>query len=77
MRLSALTGAGIDLLIAHLKEAAGLGAEVAGAFSARRRHLDALVRVRGHLVAARAELTGALELTAEQLRRAHERRLAR
>jgi tRNA modification GTPase len=70
VRLSALTGAGIDLLIAHLKEVAGLGTEVAGAFSARRRHLDALARVRGHLVAARAELTGALELTAEELRRA-------
>lgn len=70
LRLSALTGAGIDLLVAHLKEVAGLGPEVAGAFSARRRHLDALARVRGHLLAARAELTGALELTAEQLRRA-------
>ena len=70
VRLSALTGTGIDLLIAHLKEIAGLGPEVAGAFSARRRHLDALARVRGHLVAARAELTGALELTAEQLRHA-------
>ncbi|MEO8466887.1 MAG: tRNA uridine-5-carboxymethylaminomethyl(34) synthesis GTPase MnmE [Gammaproteobacteria bacterium] len=68
--LSALTGAGIDLLIAHLKEVAGLGPEVAGAFSARRRHLDALARVRGHLLAARAELEGALELTAEHLRRA-------
>jgi tRNA modification GTPase len=70
VRLSALTGAGIDLLVAHLKEVAGLGPEVVGAFSARRRHLDALARVRGHLVAARAELDGALELTAEQLRRA-------
>lgn len=70
IRLSALTGAGIDLLIAHLKDVAGLGPEVAGAFSARRRHLDALARVRGHLLAARAELSGALELTAEQLRRA-------
>jgi tRNA modification GTPase len=68
VRLSALTGAGIDLLIAHLKEVAGLGTEVAGAFSARRRHLDALARVREHLVAARGELTGALELTAEHLR---------
>ena len=70
IRLSALTGAGIGLLVTHLKEVAGLGAEVAGAFSARRRHLDALSRVHGHLIAARAELTGALELTAEQLRRA-------
>ena len=70
IRLSALTGAGIDFLIAHLKEVAGLDAEVAGAFSARRRHLDALARARGHLLAARAELTDALELTGEQLRQA-------
>jgi tRNA modification GTPase len=68
--LSALTGAGVDLLVAHLKDVAGLGPEVAGAFSARRRHLDALVRVRGHLIAARTEHNGALELTAEQLRQA-------
>jgi tRNA modification GTPase len=70
IRMSALTGAGVDLLIAHLKDVAGLGPEVAGAFSARRRHLDALARVRTHLGAARAELHGALELTAEHLRRA-------
>ncbi len=70
VRLSALTGAGVDLLVTHLKEVAGLGTEVVGAFSARRRHLDALARVRAHLVTARAQLTGALELTAEQLRSA-------
>jgi tRNA modification GTPase len=66
--LSALTGSGVELLVAHLREVAGLGLEVAGTFSARRRHLDALVRVRRHLTAARAELTGELELTAEHLR---------
>jgi tRNA modification GTPase len=66
--LSALTGAGVDLLVDHLREVAGWGPEVAGTFSARRRHLDALARVRGHLDAARAELTGELELTAEHLR---------
>jgi tRNA modification GTPase len=70
VRLSARTGAGVDLLIAHLKHLAGLGPEMAGAYSARRRHLDALARVRAHLLEARTELTGALELTAEQLRRA-------
>ncbi|HVY63471.1 MAG TPA: tRNA uridine-5-carboxymethylaminomethyl(34) synthesis GTPase MnmE [Gammaproteobacteria bacterium] len=68
--LSALTGVGVDGLVAHLKQIAGLGAEVAGALSARRRHLDALARVRADLVTARAELQGALELTAEHLRRA-------
>jgi tRNA modification GTPase len=66
--VSALTGAGIDLLVGHLKELAGLGAEAAGTFSARRRHLDGLARTREHLVAARAELSGALELAAEHLR---------
>ncbi|HEY9183508.1 MAG TPA: tRNA uridine-5-carboxymethylaminomethyl(34) synthesis GTPase MnmE, partial [Gammaproteobacteria bacterium] len=35
--VSALTGAGMDLLVAHLKELAGLGVESAGTFSARRR----------------------------------------
>jgi tRNA modification GTPase len=68
--LSAHTGAGTELLVAHLKEVAGLGPEVAGAFSARRRHLDALARLRVHLLAARVELDGALEITAEHLRRA-------
>lgn len=68
--LSALTGAGIELLVTHLKEIAGLGAAGAGTFSARRRHLDALARTRTHLAAARAELPAALELAAEHLRNA-------
>jgi tRNA modification GTPase len=66
--VSALTGAGMDLLVAHLKELAGLGAESAGTFTARRRHLDGLARTRDHLAAARAQLDGALELAAEHLR---------
>jgi tRNA modification GTPase len=68
--VSALTGAGIELLVAHLKEMAGIGAETTGTFSARRRHLDALERTRAELAAARAHLAGALELTAEHLRNA-------
>ena len=68
--VSALTGAGIDLLVAHLKESAGIGAEGAGTFSARRRHLEALERARAHLVAAGAQLGAALELAAEHLRAA-------
>jgi len=68
--LCALTGAGIELLVTHLKEIAGLGAAGAGTFSARRRHLDALARTRTHLAAARAELPAALELAAEHLRNA-------
>ena len=70
LRLSALTGTGVDLLVAHLKTLAGWSGEVAGTFSARRRHLDALERARNSLVAASAELDGALELAAEELRAA-------
>jgi tRNA modification GTPase len=66
--VSALTGAGVGLLVAHLKELAGLGSESAGTFSARRRHLDGLARTRDHLAAARTQLDGALELAAEHLR---------
>jgi tRNA modification GTPase len=66
--LSALTGAGVDLLVAHLKRIAGLAGEGGGTFSARRRHLEALARAREQLVAARAQIAGALELAAEHLR---------
>jgi tRNA modification GTPase len=68
--LSALTGAGLELLVAQLKATAGVGADTAGAFSARRRHLDALARTRSNLLAARPELGSALELAAEHLRSA-------
>ena len=67
---SALTGAGIDLLVDHLKQAAGIVGEPSGTFSARRRHLDALERARAELGAARAALTDALEIAAEHLRNA-------
>jgi tRNA modification GTPase len=52
--LSALSGAGVELLVTHLKEIAGLGAESAGTFSARGRHLDGLARTRQHPRARRA-----------------------
>jgi len=68
--VSALTGQGIDVLVAHLKEVAGVSSETAGAFSARRRHLDALERTRAELAAARPQLANALELAAEHLRNA-------
>ena len=68
--LSALTGAGLELLVAHLKTLAGFPAEVAGTFSARRRHLAALARTGEHLDAAGVALEGALELAAEHLREA-------
>ena len=67
--LSALTGAGLDLLREHLKTAAGFQAEVGGAFSARRRHLDALTRAEGAFKRGRKQFTaGTLELAAEELR---------
>ncbi|HUO67587.1 MAG TPA: tRNA uridine-5-carboxymethylaminomethyl(34) synthesis GTPase MnmE [Gammaproteobacteria bacterium] len=68
LAISALTGAGIDALIAHLHSVAGYNAAAPGTFSARRRHLAALERARTRLVAARRELDGALELAAEELR---------
>ncbi len=68
LAISALTGAGIDALIAHLHTLAGYDAAAPGTFSARRRHLAALERARIRLAAAREQLDGALELAAEELR---------
>jgi tRNA modification GTPase len=68
LAISALTGAGIDGLLQHIKSFAGSGAEAAGAFSARRRHLAALEAARGHVHAAAPHLKSALELAAEELR---------
>jgi len=68
LHVSALTGEGIDALIAHLHAVAGFTGDAPGTFSARRRHLDALERARGRLAAARAAIGGALELAAEELR---------
>ena len=68
---SALTGAGVDLLVAHLKQAAGIVGEASGTFSARRRHLEALERTRAELGAARAFLTDGLEISAGPLGNAH------
>ena len=66
--LSAKTGAGMDILREHLKQAAGFE-EQEGGFSARRRHLDALQRARQHLNAAADQAAaGAGELLAEDLR---------
>ncbi len=73
IHLSARTGAGLDLLRAHLKRVMGFEAEAEDVLSARRRHLDALARARDHLQAALLELEHdqALELVAENLRLAH------
>src|SRR6185503_19624712 len=53
VQISALTGAGIDLLVAHLKQVAGIVGESSGTFSARRRHLEALERTRSSVTRSR------------------------
>lgn len=76
LRLSAGTGAGLDLLAAELRRAAGLGAAPAeGLFTARVRHLDALHRALAALRLARAHATrssSSPELIAEELRQAQQ-----
>jgi len=69
--LSARTGAGVDALREVLKRLAGQGGGE-GAFSARRRHVDALRRVEHHLIQADHALgiLRAGELAAEELRQA-------
>jgi tRNA modification GTPase len=68
--VSARTGAGLDLLRAHLKASAGYRESESGALAARRRHLDALARARQHVQIAADTLssTRAFELFAEDLR---------
>ncbi|PSQ91258.1 MAG: tRNA uridine-5-carboxymethylaminomethyl(34) synthesis GTPase MnmE [Proteobacteria bacterium SW_6_67_9] len=72
--VSVATGAGLDALTRHLRDA--LGADPAGtdAFSARRRHLEALECADDELAAAEAELAAdaGAELAAERLRGAQE-----
>ena len=73
IRLSALSGAGVDLLRQHLKEAVGFRGGEDG-FIARRRHLDALRRTGECLTAAHEQLHDAAagELMAEELRQAQQ-----
>jgi tRNA modification GTPase len=72
--LSAQTGAGLDLLRAHLKACMGYEVVGAGTFVARRRHLDAIERAQAHVAAGRAQLVEAHagELLAEELRAAQQ-----
>ena len=70
LALSALTGEGIDVLRARLRELAGLR-QGDGSFSARRRHVLALETTAAHLVHADEALVArAGELAAESLRAA-------
>ncbi|NNF39953.1 MAG: GTP-binding protein, partial [Woeseiaceae bacterium] len=73
VRLSAITGAGIDLLRRRIRLLAGYENQGEGAFTARRRHLDALRKAQEHYrQGLRAlEETRAGELLAEELRLSH------
>jgi tRNA modification GTPase len=68
--ISALTGAGLPELRERLKAAAGYRVGDAGVFSARRRHLDALLRAEdlAKSAAARLQERAGFELLAEELR---------
>jgi len=71
--LSAITGAGVDLLRRRIRLLAGYENQGEGAFTARRRHLDALRKAQthyGHGLRALEE-THAGELLAEELRLSH------
>jgi tRNA modification GTPase len=72
--VSALTGAGLEQLRDHLKACVGFKSVEAGTVSARRRHLEALRRARGHVDAAERRLRESRsgELVAEELRGAQQ-----
>jgi tRNA modification GTPase len=72
--VSAKTGAGIDALQERLQRAAGYRDLGEGAFTARKRHVDALRRAAAHFDTGRQALeeTKAGELLAEELRLAQE-----
>jgi tRNA modification GTPase len=73
LRVSALTGAGLDALRARLREAAAAIAPGEGGFSARLRHVQALERTAAACAQAAERLQGEqLELAAEHLRLAHD-----
>jgi tRNA modification GTPase len=69
VQLSAATGAGLDLLRAHLKDCVGFHPAGTGVLSARARHLEALRRARAHVEEAHRLLTErhAGELVAQEL----------
>lgn len=73
LAISVKAGLGLDLLIEHLKELAGV-TDTEPAFYARARHIDALSSARDHLKRARAFLVdqNAGELVAEELNLCHQ-----
>ena len=71
--LSARDGQGFDGLREKLREAAGLNETDAGSFSARTRHIEALVRANASLaLAAQQLLQKQAELAAQELRDSHQ-----
>jgi len=72
--VSALTGAGLVELRAHLIGCMGFQSVDSGAVSARQRHLESLARARAHTEEAQRQLTErrAGELVAEELRAAQQ-----
>jgi tRNA modification GTPase len=75
IQVSARTGQGLDALHARLRTLAqGDGADAAeGAFTARARHVEALLRARAELADARVQIEReVLDLAAESLRQAHD-----
>ncbi len=72
VKLSALTGAGLDELRQAIKTRAGFGDPGEGTVIARQRHLDSIRRARDHFEAGREhlEVNRAGELLAEELRAA-------
>ncbi len=73
LRISARTGTGLDALHVRLRKLAQGEGGGDGAFTARARHVEALLRARGALDDARAQLAlEALDLAAEALRAAHD-----
>ncbi|KAB8312791.1 tRNA uridine-5-carboxymethylaminomethyl(34) synthesis GTPase MnmE [Erwinia endophytica] len=74
IRLSARTGAGIELLRSHLKASMGYVSNMEGGFLARRRHLQALELAFTHLIQGKDQLLDAQagELLAEELRAAQQ-----
>jgi len=74
VNLSAKTGAGVGALHDRLRELAGYRSLGEGAFTARKRHIDALYQAAGHFKAGRNALEEAKagELLAEELRLAQE-----
>lgn len=68
--ISALTGAGLEILRHSILHHVGLEEQSSGEFSARARHVDIIIRAREHLDIAHQELvhSAAGELVAEELK---------